>query len=99
MQNDDVRVYTPPSGKQADATPTTLLCTNNSNIALGALDAAFARYPARVQLLLVVDAKIDEALARGGRTQQAIALDVGCSQEYVSQRKWILKARAQQPTT
>ena len=56
----DVRVYTPPSGKQADATPTTLLNTNNSIIALGALDAAFARYPARVQLLLVVDAKIDE---------------------------------------
>ena len=56
----DVRVYTPPSGKQADATHTTLLNTNNSIIALGALDAAFARYPARVQLLLVVDAKIDE---------------------------------------
>ena len=59
MQN-DVRVYTPPSGKAPDATPTTLLNTNNSIIALGALDAAFARYPARVQLLLVVDAKIDE---------------------------------------
>ena len=56
----DVRVYTPPSGKAPDATPTTLLNTNNSIIALGALDAAFARYPARVQLLLVVDAKIDE---------------------------------------
>jgi len=55
----DVRIYTPPSGKQADATPTTLLNTNNSIIALGALDAAFARYPARVQLLLVVDATIN----------------------------------------
>ena len=60
MQHDDVRVYTPPSGKQADATPTTLLNTNKDVIALGALDAAFARYPARVQLLLVVDAKINE---------------------------------------
>ena len=60
MQNDDVRVYTPPSGKAPDATPTTLLNTTEDIIALGALDAAFARYPARVQLLLVVDAKIDE---------------------------------------
>jgi hypothetical protein len=60
MQHDDVRVYTPPSGKQADATPTTLLGASDGVIALGALDAAFARYPARVQLLLVVDAKIDE---------------------------------------
>ena len=68
MQNDDVRVYTPPSGKQADATPTTLLNTNNSIIALGALDAAFARYPARVQLLLVVDATIDQ-----GRFRDAVA--------------------------
>ena len=59
MEN-DVRVYTPPSGKAPDATPTTLLSTNEDIIALGALDAAFARYPARVQLLLVVDAKIDE---------------------------------------
>ena len=58
--NADVRVYTPPSGKAPDATPTTLLNTNEDIIALGALDAAFARYPARVQLLLVVDATIDE---------------------------------------
>ena len=60
MQNDDIRVYTPPSGKQADATPTTLLNASDDVIALGALDAAFARHPARVQLLLVVDATIDE---------------------------------------
>ena len=56
----DVKVYTPPSGKAPDATPTTLLHASDGVIALGALDAAFARYPARVQLLLVVDAKIDE---------------------------------------
>ena len=56
----DVRVYTPPSGKAPDATPTTLLHASDDVIALGALDAAFARYPARVQLLLVVDATIDE---------------------------------------
>ena len=46
--NADVRVYTPPSGKQADATPTTLINERDGVIALGALDAAFARYPARV---------------------------------------------------
>ena len=76
-----VTVYTPPGGRgkarYIDTTAAHLLNGTDAQLGLGALDAAFARRPARVQLLVVIDALLEPRRFRAAVAAAVEGLDLG----------------------